>query len=171
MGEVGIGDLFSGQAETINDLAHLGSVPDQHRMRQQAQTARLVHDLFHIPGPELTPVCEEEASCNEIVTRLAAIQLQLNTAAQRFIVDISKNVDRLDDSAERGQRFGQPVGRGAVGQPLNDDIRRRCPVLQRCRDPHQLIPLLYDQFSVRRPSKQGIEAAEARLPVKSYKVC
>ena len=40
MGEVGIGDLFSGRAEAINDLAHLGSVPDQHRIRQQAQTAQ-----------------------------------------------------------------------------------------------------------------------------------
>ena len=92
MGEVEIEDLFSCDAKAVNDLADLGGIPDQHRIRQQAQTARFIHDLFQIPRPELAPVGEEQATCNQVMTRLAAIQLQLNTTAQFFVVDVAKNI-------------------------------------------------------------------------------
>jgi len=61
----------------------------------------------------------------KVVARLAAIQLQLNAAPQLLVVDVAKNVNRFDGSAERGQRIGQPLNYHIHRDETGDAILRQ----------------------------------------------
>jgi len=108
-------------AELRDDAGDMDRVPDQHGVGQQAEAARLVHDLLVVAGPEVALIGEEQP-LGQDVAKLPAVQLQLNGLAQRRLVNVAQDVDGFDQAAERGQRLGEPVGRRGVDQPLQNDV-------------------------------------------------
>ena len=64
--------------ELAGDPGCLRGIPHQDRVREEAQAARLVHDLLVVGGAELSLITEEE-SAGERVTLLAAVQLAVDT--------------------------------------------------------------------------------------------
>ncbi len=72
-------------------------IPDEHRVRQEAQAARLVHDFAHITCAELAVVGEEEATAREIITMLAMVELKLHHIPHLFVIEIAGNEDRFHD--------------------------------------------------------------------------
>ena len=80
------------------DYFHDGhGVPDQNRIRQQAQTTGLVHDLLVVAGAELAAVSEEQPA-RQGVARLTAIELELDPPPEVFLVNVAQDVDGLDDT-------------------------------------------------------------------------
>ena len=58
--QISIIDLLTRCAQLANDIADLDRVPDQDRVRQQTQTARLIHNLLVITGAKFAAISEEQ---------------------------------------------------------------------------------------------------------------
>ena len=59
--DVLIRDGHPGGTELLNDATHVHGVPDQDRIAQEAQTARLVHHLLIVTRLKRALVREKEA--------------------------------------------------------------------------------------------------------------
>jgi len=127
--QVGVQDLFARSAQALDDLADAHRIPNQDGIGEQAQATRLVHDLVQIAGTELAAIGEEEAAGHQVVPMIPAVQLQLHAPAHFFIVNVAQNVNGLDHPPKSGQGLGEAVRRRTVGQPLDDDVGWRGPVL------------------------------------------
>ena len=71
-----------------NDPRHLDGIPHHHRIRQQTETRRLVHDLFVIARLKRPLIGKKEAP-GQLVAPLAPIELELHPARSGFILDIA----------------------------------------------------------------------------------
>ena len=58
--QISIIDLLTGCAQLANDIADLDRVPNHDRLRQQPQTARLIHNLLAITDAKFAAVSEEQ---------------------------------------------------------------------------------------------------------------
>src|SRR4051812_42118858 len=113
--QIGIEEFFAGGPEAGHDLSHLDGIPYQDGIRQQAQTARLIHDFLQIARSELAPVGEKEPLSQDVPV-LSSIQLQLYTPPKIFFLDVTQDVDSLDDPTKRGERLGEAIGGTGAGQ-------------------------------------------------------
>ncbi len=96
---------------------------------------------------------------------LSSIQLQLYTPPKIFFLDVTQDVDGLDDPTKRGECLGQAIGGTGAGQSLNYYFRWCVAVLERRRHAHHLIPLLIDQVPIGGAVEQLVKGAIVPVPV------
>jgi hypothetical protein len=85
--EVLIADDVSIGPQLGDDAVDVDGVPDQHGVGQQTETAGLVHHLLVVADPEGTLIGEEQPFCED-VAELAAIELELDSPAERLLLDV-----------------------------------------------------------------------------------
>jgi hypothetical protein len=156
-------EIFIGNSVTVgpqlsDDAVDVDGVPNEHGIGKQAQATRLVHDLLVVASAE-GAVIGEEQPLRERVTEFTPVELELDRPPERFLVNIAQDMDGFGQAPERGQGSGDAIGRAGVDDPLQDDMRRRQPVLQRGGDAHELIPLLDDDGGVDGVAQQRVERA------------
>ena len=156
MGDICVCDGHAGGAQFGNDALHLQGVPQNHDVRQQAETGRLVHDCFVVVGAELALVGEEQPACQGM-TGLSAVQLGLDQSAEWRVVKVAQDVACLDQPAERGQRLGYAVAGAAGGETLQYDVGWCSSGLEGSCDADELVPLLCEDGRVDGPGKQRRE--------------
>jgi len=105
-----------------------------------------------------------------VISFLAGYFISRQQEAKLRIGKMAQNENDLYNAAERGERSREPVQRGCVRKPLNDDIGRRGSVLERSRHTHQRVPLFAEQMGIRYAVKQRIEAFVISLAVHLIKV-
>jgi hypothetical protein len=133
-------------------------------LERRLRLLALFHHLFVVAGPEAAPIGEEQRF-GEGVAELTAVKLQLDGVTKRLLLNISRDVYGLHQPAELGEGSGETVRRVGVGQALHDDMGRGQPVLQRCREAHQLVPLLKDEFNVDAAAQQRLQRALVGISV------
>lgn len=104
-------------AQLPNDIADLDRVPCQDCVRQQTQTARLIHNLLVVAGARLAAIGEEQPA-GRFMPRFASTELQLHPSSNLLLVDVTQYEDRLDDPAERRQRFSDSIRWRGAAQAL-----------------------------------------------------
>src|SRR4029077_15075038 len=103
--------------QLLNDIADLDRVPYQDCVRQQTQTARLIHNLLVVTGAKFAAIGEEQPA-GQFMPRFASIELQLHPSSNLLLVDVAQDEDSLDDSTERRQRFSDSIRRRGAAQAL-----------------------------------------------------
>ena len=103
VGEILTEHDMAGGAELADIAIDLHGVPDQPRVRQQAEAAGLVHDFLVVAAAERALVGKEQPF-REYVAELAAIQVELDLAAERFLMDVVQDVGLVQGC--RGCRRG-----------------------------------------------------------------
>ncbi len=58
--QISIINFLTRCAQLSNDIADRDRVPYQDRVRQQTQTARLIHNLLVVTGAKLAAICEKQ---------------------------------------------------------------------------------------------------------------
>jgi hypothetical protein len=110
--------LLTRCAQLPNDIADLDRVPHQDRVRQQTQTARLIHNLLVVTGAKLVAIGEEQPA-GQFMPRFASIELQLHPSSNPLSVvrenyqDTLKAVKRADSEVTHPVALGSVLG-GAV---------------------------------------------------------
>src|ERR1700756_2168084 len=107
----------------------MDSVPDQDGVGQQAEAARLIHDLLVIAGAEGAVVGEEQP-LGQGMAEFTAIELKLDCPAKWFLIDIAEDVDGLAEAPQGDQRLGDAIGWAGISDPLQDDMRWRQPIFE-----------------------------------------
>jgi hypothetical protein len=83
-----IRDRFSRRPELRNNPRHVDGIPDEHRIGQQAEAGRLVHDFGVIPRLK-RPLIRKKEATRELMSPLATIELELHPSAERLIVHVA----------------------------------------------------------------------------------
>jgi hypothetical protein len=73
--KIAIANLISISTKLGNDLSDALAVPNQDGIREEAEAARLIHDLFQIARAEFSPIGEKQAPGDQIVTGFASVEL------------------------------------------------------------------------------------------------
>jgi hypothetical protein len=167
--EVSVGNLVPCRPQLIDNLRNPECIPDENRVRQQAEAACLIHDLLGISTPKLTSVHEEQTPTDQLVAGFAPVQLQLHMGAEVGIRQVAQYEDRLHDTAERRESSRQSVRRRTIGEPLDDHIRWGGAILKRGYA-YQEIPLLPEQVRFRHALKQRIKTSVVGATVHLIKV-
>src|ERR1700756_3017971 len=115
--QISIINFLTRCAQQPNDIADLDRFPHQDRVRQQTQTARLIHNLLVVTGAKLAAIGEEQPA-GQFMPRFASIELQLHPSSNLLLVDAAQYEDRLDDPAERRQRFSDSIRWRGAAQTL-----------------------------------------------------
>jgi hypothetical protein len=79
--------------------------------------SRLRHNLLVVTGAKLAAIIEEQ-SVGQFMPRFASIELQLHPSSNLLLVDVAQDEDRLDDPAERRQRFSDSIRWRGAAQAL-----------------------------------------------------
>jgi hypothetical protein len=86
--ELLVRDRFSRRPELRNNPRHVDGIPDEHRIGQQAEACRLVHDFGVIPRLK-RPLIRKKEATRELVPPLATIELELHPSSERLIVYVA----------------------------------------------------------------------------------
>ena len=106
------------------------SLPCQDCVRQQTQTARLIHNLLVVAGARLAAIGEEQPA-GQFMPRFASTELQLHPSSNLLLVDVARYEDRLDDPAERRQRFSDSIRWRGAAQALEHYVGGRAGYSER----------------------------------------
>src|SRR3954452_18036492 len=82
---------------------HIDGVPQDDGVGDQAKSTELVLLPFAIALPQLAALAVKN-DAGELVASFTAIELDEDAAAVRLVIDISQQVERLDDPTEFLQR-------------------------------------------------------------------
>lgn len=71
-------------------------------------------------------------------------------------MNVAQNLDGLGQPAELAERAGEAIGGRCIDELPHDDMGRRQPVLQRCGQANELIPLLNYEIEVDGVAEQRL---------------
>ncbi len=84
-------DVLALLSEAVHRFADLDRVPVQNGIRDQAEAAGFVHDLYVVSGCKLALIRKEDPT-RELLPVLALVELSLNGASQLRVREIPQNV-------------------------------------------------------------------------------
>ena len=144
-------------SQLFDNPSHVHGVPHQHGIGQEAETGRLVHDLFVVARLKGSLIGEKEMT-RKLVSAFPSIELELHPTSKAWIMDVPKQVETSQSPAQRGEGLGQAVGWGATGETPQDNVGWSRPVMQRGGQSNQLIPLFANDRRINRASDHVIQA-------------
>src|SRR5438477_1456352 len=127
-------DIFRANVQSVRlelpeRTFHVTRIPQNDGVNDQAEGPELVLLTFSIALRQL-PALAMEDSTGEPVTRFAAIELDQNAPAIRFVIDVGEQKKRLCDTADLGDRANEARGPAATLNGAHELRSAECAELQ-----------------------------------------
>ncbi len=106
VGDVVVADVHAVRPDLADGLLHVDSVPMHYGIESESEGAELLFLSLLERTPDFTAFAVMNAPA-EAVAQFRVVELGQDAPAERRVVDVVKDVDRLGDSADFGERARQ----------------------------------------------------------------
>jgi hypothetical protein len=143
---------------------HVDGIPDNHCIRQDIQTGRLVVLVFLIFLRHGT-IADKEQKLPQLVQSLAFVELGVHPVTQGLVLQVTQDKDRFDEPPILLEELGQVILARISLQLADEQGGRNIPAFEGSCDPSQIIPSINKTRWVNAACETRIEPFIPRMIV------
>jgi len=157
-GDVGFTDVPSFAGELLERDLDVDRVPQRDGVEGQAEGAKLLLLLLAVGLSDLAALTMTNPP-DQPMPELLAVELSEDATTLFLAVDVSEQVQRLDDATQLGERTSQ--GRRPVLhlKHSHDGASVDAPEFQRSRQSQQVLPVAPDQLGIYAVPREAVQRA------------